>query len=434
MSDVRIEPITRPFKLTLSPPGSKSLTNRVLVLAALSDGDCELDNVLFADDTLVMLECLARLGFEPQIDLRRVGCAVTGRGGTIPANSAELFCGNSGTTIRFLAALCALGRGTFNLDGIPHAAAADRAARRPAQKPGRADQLRDARRIPAHRRSGRRPARRVDPLRRAQSRNSSRPCFRSPRTPGTRCVSISIGQQTSWPYVAMTMRLMDEFGVTPELIRDPQTGDPRQIIIPRGALPRDRYAIEPDASNAAYFLAAAAIHPGSQVTIQASESTASRATSASPTCCDGWGPTSHFGNDSITVTGTDDSEGIEVDLSDMPDTAQTLAVVALFAEGPTSIRGLHTLRVKETDRIAALATELRKARREGRRRRRRPDHRPARTKIPPAPHRHLRRPPHGDELRRRRHPGGGRHASRTPECVNKTYPNYFEDLEKLITR
>src|SRR5206468_8827879 len=98
MDELTIEPIATPFDLTMSPPGSKSLTNRALVLAALGDGVSELTNVLFADDTLVMLECLGKLGFSPEIDRQSNTVRITGRAGKIPQASAELFCGNSGTT------------------------------------------------------------------------------------------------------------------------------------------------------------------------------------------------------------------------------------------------------------------------------------------------------------------------------------------------
>src|SRR3954470_3924777 len=118
MSDVRIDPITKPFTATFAPPGSKSLTNRALVLSALADGICDLSNVLFADDTLVMIESLGRLGFHLVVDHDAHTVRVHGRGGHIDKTQAELFCGNSGTTIRFLTALCALGHGHFILDGI----------------------------------------------------------------------------------------------------------------------------------------------------------------------------------------------------------------------------------------------------------------------------------------------------------------------------
>ena len=118
-SSLTIEPITRPFSVTMAPPGSKSLTNRALVLAALAEGTSKLSNVLFADDTLVMLECLGRLGFGVEVDRTGRVVRVTGGGGNVPAERAELFCGNSGTTIRFLTALCTLGHGEYSLDGIP---------------------------------------------------------------------------------------------------------------------------------------------------------------------------------------------------------------------------------------------------------------------------------------------------------------------------
>src|SRR5437762_8260573 len=119
MPDVRLDPVTQPFAATFSPPGSKSLTNRALVLSALADGICDLANVLFADDTLVMLEGLTKLGFHLIIDHDARSVRVHGRGGHIDRNQADLFCGNSGTTIRFLTALCSLGTGQFTLDGVP---------------------------------------------------------------------------------------------------------------------------------------------------------------------------------------------------------------------------------------------------------------------------------------------------------------------------
>src|SRR5690349_6236699 len=108
MSDLTIQPIPAPFTATIAPPGSKSLTNRALVLAALSDGVCTLRNVLVADDTRVMIDGLRQLGFQLDADETARTVRVHGRGGGIPASVAELFCGNSGTTIRFLTALVTL--------------------------------------------------------------------------------------------------------------------------------------------------------------------------------------------------------------------------------------------------------------------------------------------------------------------------------------
>jgi 3-phosphoshikimate 1-carboxyvinyltransferase len=118
--------------------------------------------------------------------------------------------------------------------------------------------------------------------------------------------------------------------------------------------------VEPDASNASYFLAAAALHPGSRITIANLGKDSLQGDVGFADVLHRMGADLIFGRDFITVVGTSRLEGIEIDLADMPDTAQTLAVVALFAEGETIIHGLHTLKVKETDRLAALQTELTK--------------------------------------------------------------------------
>ena len=167
-----------------------------------------------------------------------------------------------------------------------------------------------------------------------------------------------VGKQTSWPYVLMTCRLMDIFGITPELIRDPKTQEPRQLIVPREPYRATDTTIEPDASAASYFLAIAAIHPGRRVTIPGLGSASLQGDAKFAGVLQKMGAYIKISRDRTIVEGTGELEGIDVDLNDMPDMAQTLAVVALFAAGPTVIRGLHTLRVKETDRLAALATEL----------------------------------------------------------------------------
>ena len=239
MDEQIIEPFTKPFTATMSPPGSKSLTNRALVLAALGDGVSELTNVLFADDTLVMLECLGKLGFAPEIDRQTNTVRMAGRAGKIPQASAELFCGNSGTTIRFLTALCTLGKGTYNLDGIP------RMRQRPIGP--LVDLLRNlGARIEYLMAEGFPPVHVLADglaggLCRFGSSTSSQ--FLSAvlqAAPYARHeVSVYLERpQTSWPYVAMTMRLMDQFGLTPELLRDPKTHEPHAHFHPAGPLCR----------------------------------------------------------------------------------------------------------------------------------------------------------------------------------------------------
>jgi 3-phosphoshikimate 1-carboxyvinyltransferase len=238
-----------------------------------------------------------------------------------------------------------------------------------------------------------------------------------------------VGQQTSWPYVAMTMQLMDEFGHTPELIRDPQ-GNPKVIVVPKGQYAAVDYTIEPDASNATYFLAAAAVHPGAKVTVEGLGKRSLQGDVGFADVLHRMGADLIFGKDFITVTGTKDLNGIEVDLLDMPDTAQTLAVVALFARGETVIRGLHTLKLKETDRLAALATELRKLGAEveaG-------DDYLAIT--PPARVTPAAIATYDDHRMAMSFAIAGTRVAgvviKDAECVNKTYPNYFEDLGRVL--
>jgi 3-phosphoshikimate 1-carboxyvinyltransferase len=361
MADERIEQLAGPFEATMTPPGSKSLTNRALVLAALSTGECVLDNVLFADDTQVMLEAMTKLGFAPKIDETARRVTLTGRGGEIPSKSAELFIGNSGTTVRFLTAMLTAGRGVYTLDGVP------RMRQRPIG-PLLAMLKNLGARVSSTMEDGFPPVR-VDAdklaggLVRFGAESSSQylsavlqvaPCARNE-------VRVYLGpNQTSWPYVEMTVRLMDHFGCTPMIERDTNTGEPKVLIVPRELYQPTTYAIEPDASNATYFLALAAAHPGSCVTVKGLGTTSLQGDAGFYRELQRAGIKVEAGADFIRVHGPDSFAGFDTDLSTMPDTAQTLAVLALFAEEPSTIRGLHTLRVKETDRIAALQKELTK--------------------------------------------------------------------------
>ncbi|CAA9410068.1 MAG: 3-phosphoshikimate 1-carboxyvinyltransferase [uncultured Phycisphaerae bacterium] len=426
-----LTPPAGPFDAEITPPGSKSLTNRAMVLAALGDGASELRNALFADDTLVMMDCLGRLGFRLDVDRADHVVRVHGRGGQVPHSRADLFCGNSGTTIRFVTALCAAGRGRYNLDGIP------RMRQRPIGE--LVDLLRHLGvRVGYVMERGFPPVEVLADglpggiVRFGGSRSSQFLSAVLQVAPYARNeVQVDLdGPQTSWPYVAMTMRLMDEFGVTPELIRDPLTGEPRRIIIPHGEpyRPTD-YAIEPDASNATYFLAAAAISPGSRMVVKGLGKDSLQGDIGFAGVLRRMGAGVTHARGAITVTGPDALEGVDVDLAAMPDAAQTLAVAALFADGPTTIRGLHTLRVKETDRIAAVAAELAKLGAEV-------DvegdaltvHPPERLKAAAIDTYDDHRMAMSFALAGLRS-GGVR--INDPSCVNKTYPGYFDDLRRV---
>jgi len=361
MPDLPIHPFPRPLDARIRPVGSKSMTNRALVLAALAEGPCTLTNALFADDTAVMLDSLRRLGFavEPLPDSRQI--RVEGRAGKIPNEQADLDCGASGTTLRFLTALCTLGRGNYRVDGTP------RMRRRPIGPLLRTLRNLGAR-LDCEIEDGFPPLLiHADGLPGGAARYGSAEssqflsavCMAAPYARHE--VRIDLDHpQTSWPYVKMTLRLMDHFGVTPELVRDSFDSPPRQIILPREHYRGESFPIEPDATAATYFLAAAAIAPGSRIIIDGLGSHSLQGDVGFADVLKQMGASVQIARDQITLTGPDQLTGIEVDLADMPDTAQTLAVVACFAASPTKITGLHTLRIKETDRLAALDKELTK--------------------------------------------------------------------------
>ena len=361
MTDVAITPVRRPFDAAVSPPGSKSLTNRALVLAALSRGTSRISNVLLADDSAVMLEGLRRLGFGLSVADAGRTVIVTGQGGRVPATSADLSCGNSGTTIRFLSALCGLGHGTFTLDGV------ERMRQRPIGE--LVDVLSSLGATVDYAGAAGYPPVRLtaDGLRGGNitygtaksSQFLSALLMAGPYAREELVVTLQ-GPQTSWPYVAMTLRLMDTFGVTSLVARDPLSGAAREITVPGGAYTATDYAVEPDASGAAYFWAAAALHAGSRITTPGLGNQSLQGDVAFADVLKRMGAAVTVSADAVTVEGTAELDGIDADLSAMPDQAQTLGVVALFARGPTTIRGLRTLRVKETDRLAAMAAELAK--------------------------------------------------------------------------
>jgi 3-phosphoshikimate 1-carboxyvinyltransferase len=431
MSDVSLKPFDKPFTTTAAVPGSKSLTNRALILAALASGVSELSNVLLADDTRVMLQGIEKLGFPLQIDVASHCVKVTGAAGKIPATSADLFCGLSGTTIRFLAALCSLGSGAYTLDGVPRMRLRPIAELvEPLRNLGsRVDYLDQPGFPPIRITADGLPGGILKYGSAASSQFLSALLMVCPYARHEVHVDLQ-GPQTSWPYVAMTMQLMDHFGITPELLRDPKTGEPKQIVIPRSTYTATQYSIEPDASNAAYFLATAAIHPGSEVTVPGLGTTSLQGDVGIANVLKKMGADVALAKDSITVAGTETLEGIDVNLLPMPDQAQTLAVVALFAHGPTILRGLHTLRVKETDRLAALSAELQKF--------------GAKVTIDGddiltiQPPQHI-QPATVDTYDDHRMAmsfaiAGTKIAGVTikdAQCVNKTYPNFFTDLEKL---
>ncbi len=359
MSSIRLKPAPGPLDARVTIPGSKSLTNRALVAAALAGGTSILSDALFAEDTRHMIETLRRLGFAIATDPRGNRIEVTGSGGFIPEDEADCFCGNSGTTIRFAAALASLGRGIYNFDGV------ERMRQRPI------GQLGDAlRALGAHIeypiQEGYPPIRVVGQGLSAGTARINRPdssqfisaiLLAAPAAAGDVMLEVN-GPLPSRPYVATTTRLMSEFG--PAVIEEYSPSASKFIVPAPQPYQARHYRIEPDASNASYFLAAPAVAGGS-VTVDGLGSSSIQGDAHFVDLLERMGCRVKRETNQLTVIGPHPDErlrSIDVDLNHMPDMVQTLAVVALFAEGSTTIRNVANLRLKETDRLTALCREL----------------------------------------------------------------------------
>ena len=358
--EIVIQPVAGPIRARVHPPGSKSITNRALVCAALAEGQSTLHGALDSEDTHVMIEGLQALGIEVSVPNAGETLVVSGCQGKPPAKSANLFVANSGTTLRFLTALATLGSGEFRLDGVarmrqrPLGDLADALGQLGAEvlceSPGSCPPV----------------SIKSDGLRggEASIRGDISSQFLSGLlmvAPYAReVVKLRVqGTLVSAPYVAMTAEVMRSFGVSPQC-----SADYAQIVIPNDAGYHDagyqgcEYAIEPDASAASYFWAAAAI-TGGEVAVVGLSRDSLQGDVAFVECLERMGCQVRYEADSVTVVGNS-LRGIDVDMNGISDTVQTLAVVALFAEGPTRVRNVAHIRHKETDRIAAVANELRK--------------------------------------------------------------------------
>jgi 3-phosphoshikimate 1-carboxyvinyltransferase len=334
-------------------PGSKSLTNRALLAAALADGTTTLTHALFSDDSAYFAEALVRLGFAVSRQADEATMTVTGRGGHIPADRADLFVGNAGTAARFLTAMLTLGQGEYVLDGD------GRMRERPI-----ADLLEALAQLGAQASSatGCPPVRvlaRGLPGGRATVTGDVSSQFLSglllvapyAQEPVELVVERGLNSK---PYVDLTLGVMADFGVT--VARE---GYDRFRVRPQRYQPQSHYAIESDASAASYFFAAPAIC-GGRVRVKNIARGSRQGDVGFVDVLAEMGCTVTDGEDWLEVAGPPPGElrGVEVDLRDIPDTAQTLAAVAPFAATPTVIRGIASARLKETDRVAAMCAEL----------------------------------------------------------------------------
>jgi 3-phosphoshikimate 1-carboxyvinyltransferase len=349
-----VRPAAGPVDGVARPPGSKSYTNRALVLAALADGTSTLSGALFSDDTLHMAKSLAALGFGVASDEGARRFEVIGGAGRVPAARASVFVGNSGTTARFLPPVMALGHGTYDLDG-------NEAMQKRPIEPLLGAMAALGAKATSLRGNGCPPIRvEGSGLEGGTARMpggvSSQyfsgllmvgPCAR-------RGITLEVdGDLVSKPYIDVTAQTMEAFGAAVE------RSDYRKFVVPPGTYRAAQYPIEPDASAASYFFALAAVTRG-KVVVPGLGSQSLQGDLGFVRLLERMGCRVRQTETETEVEGVGELCGIEADMANLSDTAQTLAAIAPFATSPTRVTGIGFIRKKETNRIAAVVTELRR--------------------------------------------------------------------------
>ncbi|WP_345298226.1 3-phosphoshikimate 1-carboxyvinyltransferase [Candidatus Villigracilis affinis] len=424
--------MSRPLSATVRVPGSKSLTNRALLIASLANGTTHLTNALFSDDSRYFAKALQTLGFDVQLDEANHSMTVTGMGGKIPAKKAELFIGNAGTAARFLSAFLTLGNGEYILDGEP------RMRERPI-----GDLVEALEQLGCD----------IQPLQKAEGGKQICPPVKitaSGLRGGKTKIAGDISSQflsallmvapyaqspievelttdlNSKPYVDMTISIMKDFGVEIE-----RSGYQAFKVSPSNyQLPITNYPIESDASAASYFFAAPAICGGT-VKVENISRKSVQGDIAFLDVLKQMGCEVEEANNSITVYGPQGLSivGVDVDMRDIPDTAQTLAAIAPFASSPTRIRGIASARVKETDRVSATCTELKRLGVEVE------EHEDGMTIHPCQTFKPANIQTYNDHRMAMAFSLIGLRFDgvtiENPSCVSKTFPNFFEVLETL---
>jgi len=427
-SCLEIEPLAAPARGICHVPGSKSIGNRALVLAALGTdlGPCLLEGLLDSEDTRVMIDSLEKLGFDLALDWSKATARVARKPGdsskrTIPAADADLQVCNSGTTMRFLTPMVATGIGRYRLDGNT------RMRQRPI-----ADLLSALRSLgvaatgtqpgdfpPLEINTRGLPAGDVSMRADISSQFLSGLLLSAPKALGPLKISVE-GTMVSEPYVDMTVSMLRAWGY-----RIDKEGAAWKVSAPQSArLPR--YRIEPDASAASYFWAAAAV-TGGEITVAHLGKDSLQGDVGFVEALAKMGCGVRYTPEGITVKGGE-LTGIDLDMNAISDTVMTLAVVACFAKGPTNIRNVAHIRHKETDRITAIANELNKigaqveTREDG-------------LTVYPGPLHGSRIHTYDDHRMAMSLSVAGLRVPgiviEDPGCVRKTYPGFFQDWERL---
>ncbi|EEK8082905.1 3-phosphoshikimate 1-carboxyvinyltransferase, partial [Salmonella enterica subsp. enterica serovar Javiana] len=354
MESLTLQPIAR-VDGAINLPGSKSVSNRALLLAALACGKTVLTNLLDSDDVRHMLNALSALGINYTLSADRTRCDITGNGGPLRASGPlELFLGNAGTAMRPLAAALCLGQNEIVLTGEP------RMKERPIghlvdslrQGGANIDYLEQENYPPLRLRGGFTGGD-IEVDGSVSSQFLTALLMTAPLAPEDTIIRVK-GELVSKPYIDITLNLMKTFGV--EIANHHY----QQFVVKGGQQYHSpgRYLVEGDASSASYFLAAGAIKGGT-VKVTGIGRKSMQGDIRFADVLEKMGATITWGDDFIACT-RGELHAIDMDMNHIPDAAMTIATTALFAKGTTTLRNIYNWRVKETDRLFAMATELRK--------------------------------------------------------------------------
>ena len=422
---IEIQPIRNPIDTTIEVPGSKSYTNRALLVAALARGSSTITGALFSDDTHYMCNALQKLGIEIDADEKQARFEVHGNGGDIPVSSAELYIGNSGTTSRSLTAYVSLGRGKFVIDGDapmrhgrPIADLLDALTQIGVSARSQFDNGHLPVIIEANGLEGGKT--RLDVSKSSQFLTAL--LLIAPYAKND--VEIQVVGEREMPYIDITLAVMEAFGV--EVVSEGY----RYFRIEEGQRYQPRiYNVEPDASNASYFFAAAAL-TGGRVTVEHLSLDSMQGDIQFVRILEEMGCQVTVSESGITLTGPRQLRGVDADMRAISDTSLTLAAIAPFADSKVTLRNIEHTRWQETDRIHAMVTELRKLgvpvieHQDG-------------LEISPSPVTPAAIDTYEDHRMAMAFALVGLKASgiriNDPECVSKTFPNYFEVLQALYS-
>ena len=355
MNTLTLKPISK-IDGEINLPGSKSLSNRALLLAALAEGTTKITNLLESDDTRHMLNALKQLGINYTLSEDKKECSIVGNAGALHCDTAqELFLGNAGTAMRPLCAALCLGEGSYLLTGEP------RMKERPighlvdALRQAGADisYIENEGYPPLQIEAGGLKGGEVSIDGAISSQFLTALLMAAPMAKNDMHITI-IGELVSKPYIDITLHIMQAFGVEVE------NNDYKTFTVKAGQTYKavESFMVEGDASSASYFLAAAAIKGGTVKVTGIGRNTI-QGDVQFVDVLEIMGARVEWGDTYISVT-RDALNAIDMDFNHIPDAAMTIATMALFCEGTTTLRNIYNWRVKETDRLYAMATELRK--------------------------------------------------------------------------